>query len=450
GWVSAGTITGGAWSVTRTIPATEHWCWREVRLTANPEIVARSVGRCAVGFKYMALGPSSLSISVDLWPNQKGNIYNPGWPLTAPDDQMVVCINNILNGNGGAGVGPLRYGFVRASDNSRTPTDAAQNRAVSGASARAAINQLARFGGYRWCYISVAKSGRPASEIFRVQAEWDDICTKVDLAGGDVSICLFNEMDDTQSYLKVTSAGGLPGQLGKLDDILNPGYRLATQNYVRSQFGVPQCTRQAQAMYDLGGTMTPPLVGLTTQNGRGSVHPRHIYTGAAYSTQTGIDKGALQQASVMALGIAKAAGLSDFEHPYWSNLSISSDRMTITITANPANGGAIYSPAPTALCCFRISNGGAQIPYTATLSGQTVTIVKRDGAAWPSPLTFTSQARSGTAGTTEQEAFDEDEAIADGVVKEAYPLENFSGGIQVSGYRDGSGRWWPHLSTTTL
>ena len=448
GWVPAGTISSGGWSVTRTVPATNHWCWREVRLAANPGVVARSIGRCAVGFKYMALGPSSLSIAVDLWPNGKGNIYNPSWPLTAADNQMAVCVNNLLTGNGGAGVGPLRYGLVNSADNTRTASDAAQNRAVSGAGVRAAINQLAQFGGYRWCYISVAKSGRSARLIFTVQKEWDDLRTKVDLAGNDVSLCVFNEMTTTLSYRQVMSDGGLSGQLGTLDDILAPGYRIASQNYVRLQFAVPQCTQQAQAMYDLGGTMTPPVVGLTTQGGRGGPHPRHIFDPSAYNYQSGITKGAVHEASVMALGVAKAMGLTSVQYPYYSDVAISPDRMAVTLRVNAANGGAIYSDQPADLHCFRIMTGSTQIPYSAVLSGTSITVTRRDGLPWQNPLTFTGQARSSTAGLSEEEAYVEDEAIADGVVKEAYAPETFSGGLQVAGYRDAEGKWWPHLSLT--
>ena len=283
---------------------------------------------------------------------------------------------------------------------------------------------------------------------FTVQKEWDDLRTKVDLAGNDVSLCVFNEMTTTLSYRQVMSDGGLSGQLGTLDDILAPGYRIASQNYVRLQFAVPQCTQQAQAMYDLGGTMTPPVVGLTTQGGRGGPHPRHIFDPSAYNYQSGITKGAVHEASVMALGVAKAMGLTSVQYPYYSDVAISPDRMAVTLRVNAANGGAIYSDQPADLHCFRIMTGSTQIPYSAVLSGTSITVTRRDGLPWQNPLTFTGQARSSTAGLSEEEAYVEDEAIADGVVKEAYAPETFSGGLQVAGYRDAEGKWWPHLSLT--
>ncbi|OWJ69811.1 hypothetical protein CDV50_15940 [Haematobacter massiliensis] len=470
GWVDAGTIAGGAWSITATIPATDFWCWREVRLTANPEVVARSVGRCAVGYKHLLVGPSSLARGTQA--PDPGAVYGADFVMPPTPDVGKVAYCTFWEGQrqvaSGADGAAARYGITGTGPAPSNNTNPATFR---NAGQMVLSQQLCSMVPGIHAIINAAEAGRGvwggSRNLLKMQSEIDQLMTMISLAGNDITVLLFNEVVDAGSATQTLAAalrGGAPGQLMKFDDVILPGYRLvnasargqqaATANPATDQF--IQSARQFAAEGGITSVVSLSRMDLRTEAnllGQLSAHPKQS-----------VANGAILQTSITGMALASALG-SGPNVPHFGQARFgNAARTNIIVQVVAANGGSISSINPGNISGFLfmdVAAGTTSSQIIATLSGNNVTIVRPGGQAFPANtkvrLTpslyhsaggyFQNWPGNGQPGAT---AMDDvgDQTVFEGIVWESYPAGIFGYGLPVMGQVDESGIYLPTYEKT--
>ena len=471
GWVSAGRITGGAWSVRRSIPATKHWCWREVRLTASPEIVARSVGRCAVGFKHLLVGPSSLARGTQC-PNP--SVYGAAFTMPPLPDIGKVAYCTFWEGKstlaGGSDEAPARYGITGSGTPpvSTTNPDSFQN-----CGQMLLAQQLASMVPGIHAIVNASEAGRGvwggSRNLLRMQAEIDQLQTMIDLAGNDITVLLFNEAVNAGSATQTLASvlrGGAPGQLMHFDQIIQPGYRLVNapargQQAVNSKPAKDQYIQSALQFAAEGGvTGVLALTRMDLRDTAGLVgnltaHPRQDVT-----------NGAVLQAPITGMALASALGRGP-GIPHFGQARFGNARRTeIIVPVVAANRGNISALNPKNISGFMwtdVAAGTTSSYLLASLSDGEVTIVHPDGKAFPlstkvriTPSLYHSAGGyfqqwpgNGQPGATAMNDAG-DQTVFEGIVWEAYPKGLFEYGLPVIGQVSKDGLYLPVYEKTVL
>ena len=472
GWVPAGTISSGGWSVTRTVPATNHWCWREVRLATNPSVVTRSTGRCAVGYKHLLVGPSSLARGTQC-PNP--SVFGTAFTMPPRPDMGKVAYCTFWEGKstlaGGNDNSPPRYGIT----GSGTPPVSTTNpNSYQNCGQMLLAQQLAVLVPGIHAIVNASEAGRGvwagSRNLLRMQAEIDQLKSMIALSGNDFTVLLFNEAVNAGSTTETLASvlrGGAPGQLMYFDQIVQPGYRLvnatargqqaATVNVATDQF------IQSAIQFHAEGGVTGVLA-LTRMDLRDT--PESLVGNITAHPRQDVVNGAVLQASITGMDIAAAFGAGP-GIPYFGQARFgNAARTEIIVPVVAANGGAISAIRPDNISGFLVMDtaAGTTSSYIrVTLSGNQLKIVHPEGAAFAATsrvrLTpslyhsaggyFQNWPGNGQPGATVMNNAG-DQTVFEGIVWEAYPQGLFSYGLPVMGQVNDDGLYLPVYDKAVL
>ncbi len=428
-WTSLGAISGGVWSGSVTLPKSSSWLFADFRAASAPSVIFYGRQEFGVGWKFILLGQSQMSIGFG------GNGVIPA--LAAPMTASWVT-NDIGNR-----VQMARIGMAFDNDGKRaflnqfrqfdatTPVmliDEAINgtgmdQIISSASVEGQVNtrnmaQLTR------------KLAAVGTDVTAVLHQWGT--NNMALAGAG-----FQNLLTALYYGTGPSAGdrSLPAELAAgWVPVICP---LTRHTGAAVYTGNAQSARRA--MVDWANAQTPALV----------VSPpvsdfRIENAGGPHQDATTL-MGIAPIMSRMAIGAARMLGLDTSQNPCFSTAALTGGGATITIQTVLPNGGALYSPTPTALRSFQVSTDAgttwlsAPGNFSAAISGNTVVLTKTSGI-WSAGVRVRFQsggeARADGDGTTE-------DIIIAGMLYETWSKDVVMGrGLPVVGSLSG-GKWVP-------
>jgi hypothetical protein len=142
------------------------------------------------------------------------------------------------------------------------------------------------------------------------------------------------------------------------------------------------------------------------------------------------------------IGVARAVGLDTSTNPYFAQgVELSSDRTKITVTPVLPNGGTLYSPTPTNLSQFFVSeNGGSNYNtdgFIAAIANGKVEITKDNAGTFAtgSIVRVPSDNRNFESGVWSEAD------ITAGVLYETYNKDRMGRGLMIMGGRDSNGNY---------
>lgn len=143
----------------------------------------------------------------------------------------------------------------------------------------------------------------------------------------------------------------------------------------------------------------------------------------------------------LAIGCAKALGLTNIQNPYFTTASLQAGNTQIVVNVALPNGGSLFSPAPSAIRSFAVNEGGGWTltGFTAAIVGNTVVLTKSSGTfASGTQVQYLSNLADRLNGATAEE-----DAIINGSLYETWAGDTLQNkGLPVLGSLS-SGRWVP-------
>ncbi len=425
-WTPLGTVSGGTWSGSVTCPrAVRGWCYAEVRSTADGATATRRTP-FAAGFKLVALGQSQFTIA--LGGSEVG--------LEPADRLGLTYVHNIASSPDYGALRAYRLGgdwqsdaLARMLDTLRSYGDDTPVMVI-----RETVNGT-----------SVADFLNDGDNARYFGA----LTAKTDLLGRDISVVMhqwgtsdINATDYATRHEGLTAASAT-GYDHCLADAMDADFEYLVLPLTRHN-NVSAARIRAQS------------IAWAEQNGR----PVGPYLSDLWMDAWGSGTGAHQDVTEMmgnpnfgakmGIGLARAVGLDSSENPYFAGAALSSDGLTLTVSAVLPNGGTLYSPEPSRLSQFLVSlDGGAsweQTGYAARLSGGQISITRDDGSAWPvGTLVMAPSDGRGrpnydpAAESTDPYGWNE-ASVTGGTLYETYAHDVMGRGLQLMGTRDGAGR----------
>jgi hypothetical protein len=279
---------------------------------------------------------------------------------------------------------------------------------------------------------------------------WSDFQQLLDLYGNDISACVMNwgttdaTSDETENRNRLDAFLFGSGPLAKdhnLTAALQSGFKFAVSpltRHVYTGLGPTSGTRSAQVGWanDLDYPVGPPVSDMRILNDQGPHQSTTVINGAALLMHR------------LAVAAARALRLDTSQNPYFTTATRSG--ATITVGVALPNGGTLYSPLPSALRSFEVSeNGGTTwvtTGFTAAISGNTVVLTRSTGTwAAGTLVRYSSNLISRTTPTS-------DSTLEDNIVNSAL-YETWAGdvvlgrGLPVLGSMV-SGKWVPNWQAT--
>lgn len=451
-WTEVATPSDGLWSGTLTLPeSTEGWLQVEARAQTQPTLTARRADPFGVGYKFMIMGQSQTQIGMFGGPALQ--------PITAPMSASYADL--VITG-------------VRATDGTaaRWPVMARVGMAQGTDGIVSFVNQFRRFKPKTPVMIyDDAVNGSSMRTLLEGGAgitdrAWEDITDKLALYGNDVTAVIWNWLMNEGSssggdVAPLMSAMFLPANQNdmahSLAKDLTPGWTLGVlagdrESYITGREGMRRARQQFA--YDNGFALGPPVSDYRIEDG-GGPHPiaQNTLPGqAGYGPAASLPYGPARFGQRMAVTALRALGADMSQNPYYANARYAdASRSKILVDAIAVNGGAISSPAPTALRSWYVKEP-ADSDYvttlakgaTAVLNGTTVEITRATGS-WPIGTKIMrmddSEKRAAGDGAAE-------DAIHAGGLYESWPLDPLGFGFPVVGRRDGAGQWWSLFEAT--
>lgn len=418
----ATTVGSGSWSGTIGLPKADEWWKAEVRPKGNPSAVVTLSEKFAVGYKVVLLGQSQMrrmmvfgSVGNSM---SAGNVDTVSF-YTLDGGESVDLLDNSTNGTDG-----LRA-FVEQFRNfdATTPVMLVQE-AVSGTSIIELLDD---------------------SETDR---DWSDLTDKTDKYGGDISVVVESWVTSNDSPLAgnegIDLLQGIDDHGFSVDhsfaDVFQSGYAFAEAGGTRhalDNFDGYEAEIVDRAN-ELGYAVGPPISDYEIEDG-----------GSAHANDAG--QGNIRLGTRLAVTVARALGLDTSENPSLNAGYRSFDGTILYLTFNLPNGGTLYSPAPTALSGFEISeNSGSSWSgsgFTTGITGDYITLTK-DSGTWATAGSVQIRKLSNLADDVSiVEA--QEQALVDGELYETWSDDALGLGLPVHGVLDGGDWTFPPEATVT-
>lgn len=423
-WTAVATVIAGAWSGQIELPKANRWWIAQARCGG---VIADRRDLFAVGYKIALVGQSQLNISLGGGAGP-ATLTNPGSASFVTNEADSYGVRFVKMARIGM---EFDYGPMRAFLNTFRFFDA--NTPIM--------------------LLDVAESGTSVMQLIddsESVRSWSDFQQLLDLYGNDISALVMNwgttdaTSDETENRNRMDAFLFGSGPLAKdhnLTAALQPGFKFAVSpltRHVYTSMGPTSGVRSAQVGWanDLDYPVGPPVSDMRILNDQGPHQSATVVNGAALMMHR------------MAIAAARALRLDNSQNPYFTTATRSG--ATITVGVALPNGGTLYSPLPSALKTFEVSeNGGttwASTGFTAATSGNTVVLTRSTGT-WPAGtlVRYSSNLISRTTPTS-------DSTLEDNIVNSAL-YETWAGdvvlgrGLPVLGSL-ASGKWTPNWQAT--
>ncbi|AWI86801.1 hypothetical protein CEW88_23815 (plasmid) [Alloyangia pacifica] len=425
-WTSLGTISGGAFSGTVSVPygLDRGWIGATQYDLGDGEIVAEDRDRWGVGWKIMPLGQSQLAVHM-LKITHRGRKTSNALVSYAHENPRMV--------NSPASLLPSLHRLGRG----WTLSD--------GASAFA--DQLAALGvGCPVMILPDAVDGTGPDSLLDDSSgarNWSELSGRLAAFGHDVSCVVMNwatqgwstrgSVAETLEAL-IYGTGSYGGTVDHcLNDELRAGWQFGLSPATRHAQGNHEYARQPQIDYANAAGLSVGLpvsdYAITTLD---DVHP------------DGNKTGNITMGARLALLAAQMMGVATPAKPHFTGAMRAGG--TIAVSVSLPNGGSLYSPAPTALTGFQVDEGSGWTGagFTAAINGNAV-LLTRDSGAFPAGTQLrylaNGETRNGLDGTDE-------DRIVSGMLYETWAGDILGLGVPVLGSVSG-GAWVSGWSAVT-
>ena len=420
-WTVVGNVVTGAWSGAVTCPRSANgWCYVEVRSQSETAAVATRMQPFAAGYKLLAIGQSQFTIA----------LKNAGFgsSMTTPLNVTYASVLESAPTVGSLKVGRVGGDTVYASDAlvelSNTLGLYSNNTPIM--VIRETVNGT-RVGQF----LDDADTART----------FDSLVQSAAAVGGDVTMVIhqwgtsdagssdYGALHDALNAATPTTPfdHGLP-------EVLGTDYEYLVMPLTRhSNVHTMETIRQASVAWAQANSkpVGPYLSDLQIDEGGGSTGAHQTATVLMGNPNFGAKTG---------LGVARALGLDTSTNPYFAQgVELSSDRTKITVTPVLPNGGTLYSPTPTNLSQFWVSEDGGSTynkdGFIAAIVSGKVEITKDSAGTFAtgSIVRVPSDNRNFETGV-----WSEADIVA-GVLYETYNKDRMGRGLMVMGGRDTDG-----------
>ena len=440
-WTVVGAISGNTWSGNLELPKGNGWWFAEARVANNPSVKAFRRTEFSVGYKFLILGQSQVSIGV-------GNAIST--PLDSPQTYSIansqgasyprLCTIGTSSFRG-AGSGPLNswhwFGNQFRKFDPSTPFMVIVD-AVNGTSMTTLYDTPSSLRSWDMLQFKLDTWGNDVTSVVHQWATSDGGTTS---STGTTNTTVYKERLDALFYGTGAAAGAnnLAAAMPNAVFTMSPTTRY-TENSPGG-FSVGQHNRARTQVcewaYANNATVGPPVSDIRIENA-GGPH------------QSSIDPmGSNVMMTRFAIAFARSLGLDVSKNAYFTTAAFNTGKTTITVSAGLPNGGTLYSPTPTELRSFEVLDGGTgawlSTTFTAAIVGNTVVLTKTvPGTPW---LTGT-QVRylSGLQNRNDNDGATED-LIINAALYETWNKEVIGRGMPVLGSLSG-GKWFPDWSVT--
>lgn len=372
-WAAVGAISGGVWAGTLTLPRSSGWLFAQARAAAAPAVIFDRRMEFAVGWKFVLIGQSQMSISfggpASLVP--LGTPMSATWvgndPSPSPSHVQVARI----------GMGMADFSAAETTMRAGTNAFVNQFRVFDPDTPIMLIDEAVNGSGMT----QIIDSASPENSVNG--RNMNQLTRKLAVVGNDVSAVVHN-------WYTSDAGAGYAGFQERLDALFyGTGPQAADRN--------------------LTAELAPgwvPVMSPGTRDSRSAAHNRVIEAAVAWANARDVtvgpviadlrieDAGGPHETAQMRMGsalmmqrmaiaAARAMGLDPSRNPYFTTAALTDGGATITIQTVRPNGGSLYSPTPNALRYFDVStDGGATFSFTgfsAAILGNTVVLTKASG-----------------------------------------------------------------------
>lgn len=430
-WTTVATPPGsGSWSGTTSLPKADEWWYAEVRPLGNPSAVVTLSEKFAVGWKVMLLGQSQMVIMTGSNGNYTADTGNydtasffawQDWNFndTSPSAESLVLLN-ASNGSDGL---------------------------------RAFVDQVRVFDSAPVMLVREAVSGTSILDLTDdgfVTRAWSDLTDKTAKYGGDFTAVVVNWTTANASPLEGNEGVDIMQGINTwesehsatpdhdLVDILQAGYAYVVSpgtrhsNTSTNTYRDEEVARAVELSYSVG----PPVSDYQIAAGD-SAHP-------PTDRQSNVRIG-----QRMAVGFTRAAGIDASSNPALDTAERSLDGTQIIVSFVLPNGGNLYSPAPTALTAWQVSeNSGSTFSatgFSAAISGNTA-VFTIDSGTWATAASLQIK-KSANMGPTVTVVTVEEDALMAGELYETWSDDVLGLGMPIHGVISG-GDWIMPSSAT--
>ena len=419
-WAVVGTVASGAWTGTVTCPRSANgWCYVEVRSQSEPAAVATRMQPFAAGYKLVMLGQSQVTIAM--------NGTGFGSTVTTP---LKLTYASVLEN--APGVSPLQAGRVGGDYASDALAELSNTLGLYSNDTPIMVIRESVNGTRVNQFLDDGQAGRT----------FDPIEASVAAVGGDVSIVLHQwgtsdagEADYGDLHDALNAATPTAPMDHSLPQALDAGYEYLVMPLSRHSNSYMDSIRQASVAWAQANSkpVGPWFSDVTIDEGGGTTGAHQTITVLMGNPNWGAKAG---------IGVARAVGIDTSTNPYFAQgVELSSDRTKLTVTPVLPNGGTLYSPAPTNLSQFFVSeNGGSSYAtdgFIAAIANGKVEITKDSSGTFAtgSIVSVRSDNRNFETGVWSEAD------ITAGVLYESYDKDRMNRGLMVMGGRDTSGNY---------
>ena len=368
-WTPVAISENGTWDGVLNLPRADGWWAADARPVNNPSAVETIAQKFAVGYKFLWLGQSQMSIAA------KGD--HGVFPLTARVTGTA-SYHSWQEHNVGGQYSEAEQIFVL-------------EPATPGSDAvRAFVDQFRAYDPDT--PVQILRESVNGTGILEMLDDgenkrlWSDFTNKTDKYGGDVSVVLENWNTANASPLNgdqdLDLLNGLDNHGFDLDhalpDVLQPGYVYAVQ----------PATRHSKVFNDAGHAFDKVARANVLGYPVGFVVPDYETEDFGGPHPLPAGPGNMVKGARMALVAAEALGLPAPAHPHFpTTATLSADATLITLTPVLPNGGTLSSPNPNDLRIFAVDYGTGLTTdgFTARIAanGTDVELVRTGGQTFP-------------------------------------------------------------------
>lgn len=463
-WTSLGTITSGRFSGTVSCPVRDGVlnCHKEVRLVAQPSVVARQARPHKIGWVWVcAVGRSTVAMIMSHF--LKLNDANAVEPvvtrqtLLRPGQMSVLtaAANSSDGHSGNTGLG-LKYGMVKAGH--------VTSDILTQDSFQLVANQWAQFTTDAVLFIDISRNTNEAFPFlsafadaygqtgasgviaFRQAAHGEQEATKAT----NPDLKTFADefpLTAAQSWAHSTARGWIDREISCLNEAFygpaanTPIMFMGVGRNSDSPFAV-------QGTHERCGDTIDPIAMPDVRFQRSPVTATDFSSTSSFAHLLENDKHGLPRAaSAFGQMAARMAGFDTSRNPWFGKGMVSQDGKTIYIKVHAMNGGEIFSPQPGDIRAFRIRLPGDSADirdgFTATLSGNIVSITRDDGSVWPEGTILKSDPLTTSAWSADTLATET--RLVKGQIYETFNKVQNGPGLAVMGTMT-DGKWVSHMA----
>jgi len=419
-WTVVGNVASGAWTGTVTCPRSANgWCYVEVRSQSEPAAVATRMQPFAAGYKLVMLGQSQVTIAM--------NGTGFGSTVTTP---LKLTYASVLEN--APGVSPLKAGRVGGDYVSDALAELSNTLGLYSNDTPIMVIRESVNGTRVDQFLDDGQAGRT----------FDTIVASVAAVGGDVSIVLHQwgtsdagEPDYGDLHDELNAATPVAPIDHSLPQALDAGYEYLVMPLSRHSNNYMNNIRQTSIAWAQANSnpFGPWFSDVTIDEGGGTTGAHQNISVLMGNPNWGAKAG---------IGVARAVGIDTSTNPYFAQgVELSSDRTKITVTPVLPNGGTLYSPAPTNLSQFFVSeNGGSSYAtdgFIAAIADGKVEITKDSAGTFAtgSMVSVRSDNRNFESGVWSEAD------ITAGVLYESYDKDRMNRGLMIMGGRDSDGNY---------